>query len=167
VEPGTINCELGLLSAAINYARTEWDWDIPNPAQGRRLKEPEGRARWITSEDAEALIRSAAGEPQAPHLADFVRLALNTGCRRDELLRLEWRRVDTQAELIHLEPQNTKSGKRRSVPLNGPAREAIAARAAFRARYCPESAWVFCDRNGNRVQSIKRSWATACRRAGI
>jgi hypothetical protein len=34
-EPGTINRELGLLSAAINYARIEWDWDIPNPAQGR------------------------------------------------------------------------------------------------------------------------------------
>lgn len=94
-------------------------------------------------------------------------LALNAGCRRDELLRLEWQRVDLQAELIHLEPHHTKSGKRRSVPLNGPAREAIAARAAFREQHCPVSPWVFCDGDGNRVQSIKRSWATACRRAGI
>ena len=166
-EPGTINRELGLLSAAINYARMEWDWDIPNPAQGRRLREPEGRGRWITQEEAEALIRAAEAEPQAPHLADFIRLALNTGCRRDELLRLEWRRVDRQSELIHLDGQHTKSGKRRSVPLNAPAREAIAVRAAFRSQHCPASPWVFCDVDGNRVQSIKRSWATACRRAGI
>jgi hypothetical protein len=53
------------------------------------------------------------------------------------------------------------------VPLNAPAREAIAVRAAFRAQHCPASPWVFWDVDGNRVQSIKRSWATACRRAGI
>jgi len=165
--PGTINRELGLLSAAINYARKEWDWEIPNPAQGRRLREPEGRVRWIDREQAEALIAAAESEPQAPYLADFIRLALNTGCRRDELLRLEWRRVDLQAGLIHLEAHLTKAGKRRSIPLNRCAREAILARRAYRDRCCPGSPWVFCHAKGHRVQSIKRSWATACRRAGI
>jgi len=119
--------------------------------------------RWITRAEADALILAAASEPKAPHLADFINLALNTGCRRDELLRLEWRRVD----LIHLEGHHTKSGKRRSVPLNGPARGSTVGRAAFRAQHCPTSPWVFCQQGGERVQSIKRSWATACRRAGI
>ena len=118
-EAGTINRELGLLSSAINYARREWDWDIPNPAQGRRLREPERRVCWITRQEPEALIRDAEIETQAPHLSDFIRLALDTGCRRDELLRLEWRRADLQARLIYLEACHTKSGKRRSVPLNG------------------------------------------------
>jgi integrase len=166
-EPGTVNREIGLLSAAINYARMEWDWDIPNPAQGRRLREPEGRVHWITRKEAEALIEAAESEPRAPHLSDFIRLALNTGCRRDELLRLEWKRVDLQSNLIYLEAQHTKNGKRRSVPLNAPAREAIERRKAYRAERCPASPWVFSDGDGNRVQSIKRSWATACRRAGI
>jgi integrase len=93
-EAGTINRELRLLSAAINDERREWDWDIPNPAQRRRLREPEGRVRWITRQEAEALTRAAEVEPQAQNLAHYIRLALNTGCRRDELLRLEWRRVD-------------------------------------------------------------------------
>lgn len=53
------------------------------------------------------------------------------------------------------------------MPLNGPVQEAIARRKAFCARHCPASPWVFCDGDGNRVQSVKRSWATACRRAGI
>ena len=163
----TINRELGLLSSAINYARREWEWDIPNPVSGRKLKEPEGRVRWITRSEADALIQAAGNEPKAPHLADFIRLALNTGCRRDELLRLEWKRVDLQAGLIHLEAHHTKSGRRRSVPLNGSARESILSRADFRTQHCPASPWVFCDRQGRRVQSIKRSWATACRRAGI
>jgi len=164
---GTINREIGLLSAAINYARMEWGWDIPNPAQGRRLREPEGRTRWITREEAGTLIETARIEPKAPHLADFIALALNTGCRRDELLQLDWRRVDLSMSLIHLEAQHTKSAKRRSVPINAHARAALISRLSYRASHCPDSPWVFCDQKGERIQRIKRSWATCCKRAGI
>lgn len=167
VGPATINRELGLFSAAINYARREWDWDIPNPAQGRRLKEPEGRVRWITQAEARLLIAVAEREAQAPYLADFIRLALNTGCRRNELLELQWCRVDLDTGLIYLEGASTKSGRRRSVPLNGTAREALLSRQRFRDRYCPQSQWVFCGKKGEAVRSVKRSWATACRRAGF
>src|SRR6185503_10176651 len=55
----TINRELGLLSSAINYARREWEWEIPNPVQGRKPKEPEGRIRWAKREEIETLIREA------------------------------------------------------------------------------------------------------------
>jgi integrase len=40
-------------------------------------------------------------------------------------------------------------------------------RKRFRAQHCPASPWVFCDKEGDRVQSVKRSYATACRKAGI
>ena len=50
--PGPIGPSPPKLTAAINYARSEWDWEIPNPAQGRRQKEPEGRVRWIASDPA-------------------------------------------------------------------------------------------------------------------
>lgn len=30
----TINREVGLLSSAINYARKEWDWEVPNRPSG-------------------------------------------------------------------------------------------------------------------------------------
>ena len=59
------------------------------------------------------------------------------------------------------------SGKVGSVPLNSEAREAILARARFRAEHCPASPWVFSNSEGERVASVKRSFATACRRAGI
>lgn len=166
-QPATINRELVLLSAAINYARKELGWEIQNPVSGRKLKEPEGRVRWITREEAEALIRAAEAEPKAPHLADFIRLALHTGMRRGEMLGLEWRRVDLQVGLVHLEAEHTKSARRRSVPLNATARAALIGRARFRAENCPDSHWVFCNRVGERIRSVKRSFATACRRAGI
>jgi integrase len=114
----TINRELSLLSAAINYANKELDWSLPNPVRGRKLKEPEGRVRWLTVEEAERLIAAAESLPKARYLADFIRLALTTGMRSGELLGLEWRRVDFEARLIHLEAGHTKTGKRRSIPIN-------------------------------------------------
>jgi len=167
VGPATINKEVGLLSAAINYARSEWDWDIPNPAARRKLKEPEGRVRWISRAEAVSLIRAAASQKRAPHLVDFIRLALHTGCRKGELLGLEWKRVDLQAGLIHLEAEHTKAGKRRSVPMNSEARAAIINRARFRAQHRPDSRWVFCRKDGSRIQAVKRSFTTACSMAGI
>lgn len=167
VGTGTINREIGLLSAALNFARHELGWDIPNPAQGRRQKEREGRLRWISRAEAQRLIAAALQEPQAPYLADFIQLALNTGCRRNELLGLEWTRVDLKRNLLFLEACHTKAGKRRSIPLNATARAALLSRARYRATHCPASAWVFATKDGMRVASIKRSWATACRRSGI
>jgi len=128
----TINRELALLSAAINYANKEWEWALPNPVKGRKLKEPEDRVRWLTTEEVEKLVRAAETEPKALHLAVFIRLALNTGCRSGELLGLEWSRVDFQGSLIYLEARHTKAGKRRSVPLNDAAGEALIDRARFR-----------------------------------
>lgn len=167
VQAGTINRELGLLSAALNWARRDLDWSVPNPAQGRRLKEPEGRVRWITHAEATALVLAARRAPEASHLPDFILLALNTGMRAGEILGLEWRRVDLQAGLIYLEVGDQKNGKLGSVPLNKEARAAILSRSQFRTHYCPTSPWVFAHRDGQRVQSIRRSFTSACRRAGI
>ncbi len=165
--PATINRELGLLSSAINYACREWGWDMPNPAAGRKLREPEGRVRWITHEEADRLVQAAKGESRAPHLADFIVLALNTGCRKGELLGLEWRRVDMCSGLLYLDAEHTKSNKRRSVPLNSMARAAIRSRERYCKEHAPKSPWVFCHPDGSRIQNLKRSFATACKRAGI
>lgn len=163
----TINKEIGMFSAAIGYAQREWGWDIPNPARGCRQREPEGRVRWITRAQAETLIKEAGNEPRAPHLPDLIRIALHTGMRRAELLGLEWDRVDLEHRLIYLEARHTKAGKRRSVPLNRNAYEAVVSRKRFCDEYVPTSPWVFCRRNGNRIGDVKNSFASACARAGI
>jgi len=168
VTPATINRELCVLSAAINYARREWEWEIPNAVAGRKLREPEGRVRWITRDQAKRLLEEASGgDPQAEHLNDFIRLALHTGCRKGELLNLDWARVDIAAGLIYLGAEHTKTARRRSVPLNAIAKDAIMARAKYRAQHCPNSPWVFCHPDGARIGDVKRSFASACERAEI
>ncbi len=167
VQPATINRELGLLSAALNWARDELEWDVPNPVRGRKPKSPAGRVRWITRSEAEALIRAAKAEPKCEHVADFIRLGLHTGMRKGEMLGPEWRRVDLREGLVYLEAHHQKNGQISGVPLNRDAREAILSRASFRAEHCPRSPWVFAHANGERIVNIKKGFAGACRRMGL
>ena len=165
IQPATVNRETALLSSAINYARREWDWDIPNPVVGRLLQEPEGRVRHLSLSELAMLIRLA--QAHTPHLADFIELGVQTGCRKQELLGLEWDRVDFDNNRFYLEGQHTKSGKRRSIPLNDRARLALERRRLFREQYCPTSCWVFSHECGDRIQDVKRSFRTVCDKAGI
>jgi integrase len=163
----TINKEIGLIRTAIDHVNRELGWDLPNPFRGRKLKEAEGRLRWITKQEAITLIEEAEHQEKAPHMADFIRLALSTGMRRGEMLNLEWQRVNIQQRMIYLNASDQKNRRSGSIPMNTGARNAILSRARFRAEHRPGTPWVFCSKTGNRIQSIKRSFATACRRAGI
>lgn len=167
VTGATINREVGLLSGSINYARKEWDWEIPNPAERMRLNEGEGRKRFASVAEVTALINAAEGNRHAPYLADLIRLAINTGCRRGELLGLRWSQVDLNAGTLKLEGKDTKSGKARIVPLNQDARRALQSRARYRAENCPDSLRVFCRRSGAGVASVKTSWTKVLRKAGL
>lgn len=168
VSASTINRELDVLSAAFNFASHTKEWKVRNPVVGMSLKQPEGRLRWITHDEADRLISEAGKEMQkCPHLADFIRLALNTGCRKNELLKLTWDRADLKVSQIRLEGEHTKSGKRRVVPLSDVAREALQSRARFRDKYCPHSPWVFSHKNGERLQDVTNGFISACKRAGI
>ena len=181
-----------MLSAAFNYAIKKRSWKVKNPVVGSKLPEPEGRVRWITRVEAAGVIQAAdcprqysvdsrekvslglplAGQYQSPYLRDFIELALNTGCRKQELLGLEWRNVDFGNDLILLE--RTKNGTRRSVPLNSISRSVLIRRRGVRAEVCPATPWVFFHvtgavnaKVGDRVKDVKTSFATACNKAGI
>ena len=162
VAAGTISRELGLLSAACNWAKRELEWNLRNPVSGRKPREPQGRIRWLTRAEAAALLQASEG-----YLRDFIQLALHTGMRRGELLYLEWRRVDLTRGLIYLGAEDQKSGKVSSVPLNREAHDALMSRARFRATHCPSSPWVFAHADGTRLQSVRRSFATVCKKVGI
>lgn len=120
-----------------------------------KLREPEDRVRYLTGPEAETLFQTAGRDPRAGHLPDPIRLALHTGMRKRELLYLEWDRVDWSRRLIHPRSAGTKSGQRRSTPLDATARAALVSRAAFRAAKRPASPWVFCDEQGWRLQDVK------------
>jgi integrase len=159
----TTNRELALLSHAINWACLELEWSIPNPVKGRLTMEPEGRVRWITPEEAERLITAAMNARKLVGLDDFIVVALHTGMRKEELMGLEWTRVDLTTRTIQLEARHTKAGKRRRIPLSERARDALLRRWAVRG----SSPWVFCWPTGERWKDIRGGFEKACQDAGI
>lgn len=161
----TIRRELIVLSAAINHYAQEHGLTMPNPVRGRKPKKADGRVRWISRDEAAALLDAATDGPE--YLADFIRVGIHTGMRKQEMLGLEWNRVNLGERLIFLEAHHTKGKRRRSIPINEDVRLALLRRWNWGQQYCPNSRWVFCEKEGNRLSDLKRSFRTACMRAGI
>ena len=87
--------------------------------------------------------------------------------RPGEIIGLTWGRVSLTDRLVTFKGVDQKNGKLGSVPLNDEARDALLARARFGATHRPDSLWVFCDRKGNRIASVKRGFAACVRDAGL
>src|SRR5439155_8229433 len=108
-----VNRPLALLRHLLRLAHEEWE-AIPAVPTIRLEREPQGRIRWLEP-DEEARLLDACRKSRTKHLADVVKVALETGLRRGELLGLTWEQVDMSRGVIRLEV--TKSGKRREVPM--------------------------------------------------
>jgi len=160
IGPGTINRELGVISAAINHARYKWGIQLDNPVRYHRVKPPAERLRWLERHEA-ARLQSEA-DALCPELGDFIRLSLNTGCRKTELLMLRWSDVDLGRRFIMLRPENTKTNCRRVVPINKGAEQALNNRRAIGA-----SEWVFAKKNGERVKTLNWYFRKAVKSAGL
>lgn len=157
------------VSAVLHHAARKRWCDKPVIA---RPKEPKGRVRWITHDEAEKLIDAAA-----PHIRPLVIILLSTGARLAEALYLDWRNVDLSAG--HVEFLDTKNGEARGVPLHPRAVAALAnlphrTGAVFRRALPYETAKgdkrplgpAYEVRTGGGGQ-VKTAWAGMCKRAGI
>lgn len=167
----TVSKELLLLSGAIRYCNKELDWDLPNPVQGR-APQPKRRStpRWLTPHEAKALLDAAMRVKRAPHLVDFIELGLSTGMRKDELLGLEWSRVNEKGRMVWFEDEDTKNGRSQAVPLNDTALSVLRRRHAWcRAMNMADTPWVFPSRKKKdaRILNVKTAFREACRIADI
>ena len=109
----TIRLHLAVLSHLYTIAQNEWGYeDLKNHVQHlRKPKLPGARETRITDEDIETLIQHT----QSPYLPTMIRLALLTGMRRSELIKLHWNDIDWEKQLIYL--TDTKNGENRQVPI--------------------------------------------------
>lgn len=158
--PATINRQaIGPAVAVLNHAaRKGW---CDKPIIGRR-KEPDGRVRWITPEEADRLLAAASA-----HLKPLLTFMLLEGSRLSEALYLDWRDVDLRR--AHVTFPQTKNGEARGVPLH-PVVVAALANLGHR-----EGA-VFLTNRGKPYEpkgddegggQIKTAFNGACRRAEI
>lgn len=158
--PATVNRELSVLSAAFNHARRKWGVQMANPTRHLRLRMPAPRLRYLERHEAKSLQREA--DNLRADLGDFVRLALNTGCRKGELLTLRWSDVNLEQGYILLRPENTKANRRRVIPINRGAEQALRGRLAGN-----DTEWVFVKRSGERVKALDWLFRKAVKSAGL
>lgn len=167
VAASTINRELALLSAAINYVIQRHDWPIRNPVEENRLREPPGRARWLTRQEVAALLRVARQARQATYLPLAIALGIHCGLRHREITGLTWDRVDMTRRVLIMPPSAQKNRQWSEIPLSNTARAALAKRSRWRARHCPESTHVICTKQGRPVGSLKRCFRMAVDATGL
>ncbi len=158
VKPATVNRRISCLKHMFRKA-CEWGWvneDVLKRVSAiKLLKEPPGRLRYLSEEEIQDLI-----DVCAPHLRPIVFVATHTGMRLGEILGLKWSQVDLRNGFVLLDI--TKNGERREIPINSTLRKIFEAMPRG-----PESLYVFVNKDGDPYQRVKRSFATACRRAGI
>lgn len=159
VSAATVNRELAVLKNMFSKAE-QWEL-IPESSlkiarKVKLTKENNKRLRFLSVTEMTALVDSCSRG-----LREIVVFALNTGCRRGEILSLKWDHVDLKHGFIRI--ADSKNGESRDIPIN----TALADMFKGMVRRL-DSPYVFTNPDtGTRYQDLKRSFATACRKAAI
>lgn len=120
---GTVNRYIACLSRALSFAVKERRLLERNPVSDiSRKKEPRGRTRFLTDEERAALLDACTKSEWQP-LHTLVLLAITTGARKGELIRLMWADVDLKKGRALV--RETKNDEQRTLPLAGKALDAL------------------------------------------
>ncbi|WP_261340990.1 tyrosine-type recombinase/integrase [Candidatus Scalindua japonica] len=160
--PSTVNRELYMLLKAFNLAVKEWEWLKDNPVS-RVQKELENNEvdRWLTEGEERRLLGNSPD-----WLREIIAFALNTGLRQDELLSLEWSRVNLLRKTILI--QKTKNNKPNTLPLNSLALNVIMQKHEGKVRSLKNDL-VFISMSGTKIgkRNLIRAFAQALEKAEI
>jgi site-specific recombinase XerD len=155
----TVNRELGFLRHAYNVAIKHYKWCAKNPVSDVKFDQENNlRDKWLTLAQEEHLISELSGRYR-----DIVRLVINTGMRRDEVLSLTHPQVDFNRRVTIIQG---KGNKVRTIPLNQVALNILKDR--LKTRHI-KSALVFPSANGTKIQKnrLLTSFKRALSRIGI
>lgn len=165
IAPSTINRELGTLKNIFRIAE-EWGYCQSNPTRFvRKLREREMEDRYLTPEEAQALLR-ACEQSLTAELPAFVTLGIHTGMRRGELLNLRWDQIDFTNRTISVVQE--KTGYKKAVPLDNAALDCLRSfKGRLREAGQESSPFLFKNRSGVPYSDLKKGFKAALRRAGI
>jgi integrase len=157
IRPSTIHTELGLLRSALLWAKkAKWITEAP---EVHRPDPSPPRDRWLTPEEAQALISGAGSR----HIRLFILLALHTGARRGAILELTWDRVDLEQRRIDFTAPGRSTGRKRrsAVPIQPGLHSALL--EAYSARLSDH----VIEFAGQPVKSVKRGFREAATRSKL
>lgn len=119
----TTHKHLAVISNLYSVSSKDWGMPLPNPVLGiRKPKIDNSRDRRLTTNEEKYLLDAlenpgvSAGRRANHWMAPLVRVALATGMRQGELLKMRWSDVDLTQRFVLL--RDTKNGDDRAVPLS-------------------------------------------------
>lgn len=161
--PATANRFLAIVSAVLNYAHAKSQ--LAAVPKIPYLPEPKDRFRWITRDQARALIAELPD-----HLAAMTRFALATGLRRANVTGITWHNIDRDRKVAWIWPDEAKAGKPIPVPLNADALAVLKERWEKTDKHgkpCRDARYVFTFRKQPVMRTTTKAWEAALDRAGI
>lgn len=148
----------------------------PNPARRVRARPPEPKAHYLSDEEVEALYAAAS-----PSMALMIRLGVDCGLRRGEVLALKVSDLTPKGIRIVRTVTRTEQGKHAvGPPKSAMSRREIATAAdlladlrAHAARHPSSQGWIFPGRDPNapdgclRAGSFNQQWCATRKAAGL
>ena len=165
----TANHHLTLVKRMLSLA-VKWGLLEKNPAAGLdKFKEPPHRERYLTKEELPRFLKTLDEQEDRLSVA-AIRLLLFTGCRKSEILSLQWGQVRLSEGRIFL--SKTKNGRARSVLLNAKAREVLEGMLTGKSEdtRTRESEFVFPSRAGTargHINDLRKPFEAVCEAAGV
>lgn len=116
------------------------------------------RSRRLEGDEEDRLIQNAGS-----HLRALIVAALETACRKGELLALRWRDVKWDQNVLLIPEDSSKTAEPRDVPMTRRLRALLEMR-----RHCPDGeehgqeSYVFGNDVGEKIRDIRAAWENCC-----
>lgn len=157
-----VNRGLALLRSVLTFA-VKSGWLARNPfsmATGIISTAQEVTRDRVLSTDEQRRLLQACQAPMRRHIYPLVLTALDTGARSGELLKLQWRDLDTDKGLLHITAENAKTNVARTIDLEAITLTELRALKEISGGIPDER--VFGIKN-----NFRRAWQSAMKEAGI
>ncbi len=150
----SVNLKIAILRNFFNFYMEKGYID-KNPATGVKKLNELSRLKTLSDTDINKLIAGATNKLTR----DLITFLIYTGCRKGEALNLKWDDMDLQNDVIAI--KGTKTKYDRYIPISKPLKELLNG-----IEKNQDSLYVF-NINGAKIGNFRRSFATACRNAGL
>ena len=159
MKPATLNREIACLKAIYNKAIAWKKFNGVNPVEGIALyKENNERKRFMTQAEIQGLFNSSS-----ECLKRIITFLIFTGARVSEALDLTWGDIDFRNNLIYI--RHSKSGYGRQIPLNSTLKIMLENDTMGIEKI--DDCYVFPNKSGGKIKTIRGPFKTACKRAKI
>lgn len=113
----TANRVIEMLSAMYNFARKQRLYRGENPAEGSGKFQLKSRERFLQADEVHRFFQALDELPDQQDFADYIRISLFAGARRNNVLRMRWDELNLDGARWTIAGEVMKNGDPLTIPL--------------------------------------------------